>query len=350
MVKSPRKVDERREILVTPGLSVSYAGRGSGASITVVDNVGVALCQGTITAVVGESGSGKTSLGRALVGLSSRSAGPLHLQGKDVSGPVRKRPGFAHRLLQMVFQDHASTLNPSLSVGRIIARPLRLFGIVPRGKEKEEVRGLLGLVGLDAGIATRSSLELSGGQKQRVAIARAFAGRPDVVVCDEITSALDVSVQASVLNFLLSLQEKSGTSLLFISHDLGVVRYIADEVLVMYLGWICERGPADSIFAGPNHPYTTALMSAVPVPDPDDRREHVRLDGIVPSAADRPSGCAFHTRCPWKAGPVCENVKPPVREPRSGHFIECHHDIETLSALAHQRGVQSREGAGVTLS
>jgi peptide/nickel transport system ATP-binding protein len=250
----------------------------------------------------------------------------------------------------MVFQDHASTLNPSLSVGRIIARPLRLFGIVPRGKEKEEVRGLLGLVGLDAGIATRSSLELSGGQKQRVAIARAFAGRPDVVVCDEITSALDVSVQASVLNFLLSLQEKSGTSLLFISHDLGVVRYIADEVLVMYLGWICERGPADSIFAGPNHPYTTALMSAVPVPDPDDRREHVRLDGIVPSAADRPSGCAFHTRCPWKAGPVCENVKPPVREPRSGHFIECHHDIETLSALAHQRGVQSREGAGVTLS
>jgi peptide/nickel transport system ATP-binding protein len=344
---------DRPEVLVTPGLSVSYrihGSRGRG-SFTAVDNVDLALRKGTITAIVGESGSGKTSLGRALVGLSSHSAGAVSLRGRDISGPVRTRPGFAHRLLQMVFQDHAGTLNPSLSVGRIIARPLRLFGIVPRRQEAEKVSELLGAVGLNPATAARASVELSGGQKQRVAIARAFAGQPDIVVCDEITSALDVSVQASVLNFLLSLQERSGTSLLFISHDLGVVRYIANEVMVMYLGRICERGPAEAVFAGPNHPYTAALMSAVPVPDPDDRREHIRLDGVVPSAANRPVGCPFHTRCPRKIGTICETVEPPLRQPRPGHQIECHHEIETLVAFSSQQAQsQQRATLGTSMS
>lgn len=331
---------EPAELLTARNLTVSYRSRSSAASgsVTVVDRVDLTVREGTITAIVGESGSGKTTLGRALVGLTPPNQGELSLRGSDIIGPVGKRPGFVHRLLQMVFQDHAGTLNPALSVKSIIARPLRLFGIARSAAKVDEVKKLLAAVGLDPDVAARRAATLSGGQKQRVAIARAFAGRPDVVVCDEITSALDVSVQASVLNFLLTLQEKSGTSLLFISHDLGVVRYIADEVLVMYLGRICERGSADAVFSGPNHPYTAALMSAVPVPDPDDRRQHIRLKGVVPSIAQRPTGCPFHTRCPRKIGPVCETERPPVREPRPGHQIDCHHDLRSLSEFQRPTG------------
>ncbi|MBZ7924933.1 ABC transporter ATP-binding protein [Ensifer adhaerens] len=323
------------EVLTARDLSVTYELRPRGITagtmkMRVVDGVGLDLVEGSITAVVGESGSGKTTLGRAIVGLTHASGGAVLLRGDDISGPVRSRSSLAHRLLQMVFQDHGGTLNPSLSVGRIIARPLRLFGLVNRRDQSEAVRGLLDSVGLNPDVAAQRSDKLSGGQKQRVAIARAFAGKPDVVICDEITSALDVSVQASVLNFLVSLQKRFGTSLLFISHDLGVVRYIADSVLVMYLGRICERGPVDAIFGGPNHPYTAALISAVPVPDPDDRREQIRLDGVVPSAANRPSGCPFHTRCPRKIGAICEEQSPPLREPQPGHIIECHLAVEDL--------------------
>ncbi|MGF6177976.1 dipeptide ABC transporter ATP-binding protein [Ensifer sp. 4252] len=329
------------QVLVARDLSVTYEMRPRGLAsgtrrMRVLDGVDVKLFEGSITAVVGESGSGKTTLGRAIVGLTHASGGTVLLRSEDVSGPVRGRSSLAHRLLQMVFQDHGGTLNPSLSVGRIIARPLRLFALATRRDQTDAVRRLLDSVGLNPDVAAQRSDKLSGGQKQRVAIARAFAGKPDVVICDEITSALDVSVQASVLNFLVSLQQRFGTSLLFISHDLGVVRYIADSVLVMYLGRICEQGPVDAIFGGPNHPYTAALISAVPVPDPDDRREQIRLDGVVPSAANRPSGCPFHTRCPLKIGAICEEQTPPVREPRPGHLIECHLAVEDLPNAARR--------------
>ena len=210
--------------------------------------------KGQIVAVVGESGSGKSSLGSAILGLRKPSGGRITFLGRDITVAVERRGRQLHRMLQVVFQDHSATLNPSLPIGRIVGRPLRLFGVVARKDVAAEVRSLLTSVGLDPAMTRRRASQLSGGQRQRVAIARAFAGRPELVVCDEITSALDVSVQASVLNFLLTLQAEQGTSLLFISHDLGVVRYVADAIVVMYQGRIVESGSAEDVFGGPNHP------------------------------------------------------------------------------------------------
>jgi peptide/nickel transport system ATP-binding protein len=224
----------------------------------------------------------------------------------------------------MIFQDHSASLNPTISIGRIVSRPLQLFSIVSARQVEDEVKLLLHSVGLANDTARRKPAQLSGGQRQRVAIARAFASRPTLVVCDEITSALDVSVQASVLNFLLELQRDNQTSLLFISHDLGVVRYLADEIMVMYLGQVCETGPADAVFGGPNHPYTEALLSAVPIPDPKVQSARIRLKGSMPSAVSPPSGCPFHTRCPRSLGKLCEDEAPPWHDLGSGHRIRCH--------------------------
>jgi peptide/nickel transport system ATP-binding protein len=286
-----------------------------------------------ILAVVGESGCGKSSLGAAVVGLQPPTSGGLRFDGRDIAKPVGRRDPIVRRLLQMVFQDHAATLNPTIPIGRIVGRPLRLFSVVPSRQVDAEVRLLLRSVGLDETTVRRKPVQLSGGQRQRVAIARAFAGRPKLVVCDEITSALDVSVQASVLNFLLDLQRDNDTSLIFISHDLGVVRYLADEVVVMYLGHVCEAGPAEAVFGGPNHPYTEALLSAVPAPDPAARPARIRLSGTVPSAVSPPSGCPFHTRCPRKLDGLCETEPPPWRDLGGGHRIWCHLPISAESIL-----------------
>jgi peptide/nickel transport system ATP-binding protein len=315
-------------ILEVDNLRVYYPVQRSFGSrkqtVKAVDGVSLAVGRAQILAVVGESGCGKSTLGAAIVGLQRPTSGRVIFNGQDVSKPVGERDAMVHRLLQMIFQDHSATLNPTISIGRIVSRPLRLFSTVPARQVEDELKLLLRSVGLANETARRKPAQLSGGQRQRVAIARAFASRPKLVVCDEITSALDVSVQAAVLNFLLELQRDSQTSLLFISHDLSVVRYLADEIMVMYLGHVCETGPADLVFGGPNHPYTEALLSAVPVPDPEAPSARIRLKGGMPSSVSPPSGCPFHTRCPRSLGKLCEDEAPPWHDLGSGHRIRCH--------------------------
>jgi peptide/nickel transport system ATP-binding protein len=233
----------------------------------------------------------------------------------------------------MIFQHPDSTLNPRRSVGEAIARPLQLFGTVPPSEIRNEVVRLLEAVRLGEAYYDRLPRQLSGGEKQRVALARAFSGRPTLVLCDEPLSSLDVSVQAAVMNLLLEFQQKFETTMLFISHDLSVVHQLCDYVAVMYLGQFCEIGPTEAVFAPPYHPYTEALLSAVPIPDPSVERTNIRLSGTVPSALDPPSGCRFHTRCPRKIGPICERESPPCRETTEGHRIYCHIDIEELRAV-----------------
>jgi peptide/nickel transport system ATP-binding protein len=241
--------------------------------------------------------------------------------------------------MQMVFQNPDSTLNPSYTVGKQIARPIRHFKTVPKAEVKNEVLRLLKAVRLSSVYYDRLPRQLSGGEKQRVGIARALASRPDLIICDEPVSALDVSVQAAVINLLLEIQQVFGSSMIFIAHDLSVVRYFSDDIAVMYLGQIVEVGPADAIYAPPYHPYTEALLSAVPIPDPDVAQKDLRLSGNVPSALDPPSGCRFHTRCPRRqemlpdGGAICEKETPPWRTANRGHRILCHIPLEELEKL-----------------
>ncbi len=339
-VERPHPAGERTTILQIDELRVHYPVRrrmhARGGYIRAVDDVSLTVSRGEITGIVGESGCGKSSLGRAIIGLQRPSGGQLTFRGMDISKPVNRRSSLVHRLLQMVFQDHGSTLNPSLTVGGIVRRPLRLFSRSSRQQVYSDSVRLLRAVGLDETTLRRRPSQLSGGQRQRVAIARAFASMPELVICDEITSALDVSVQAGVLNFLLRLQRENATSLIFISHDLGVVRYLADKIVVMYLGRICEIGPADAIFSGPRHPYTQALLSAVPAPGPTARLRGIRLQGPLPSPLEPPSGCPFHTRCPRKIGPICEQEIPPWREAGASHRIWCHLRVEELDGQLDQ--------------
>jgi peptide/nickel transport system ATP-binding protein len=234
----------------------------------------------------------------------------------------------------MVFQNPESTLNPAHSVGYAIGRPLRILGTMSPREVHQETQRLLRAVKLDGNYIDRKPDQLSGGEKQRVAIARAFAENPRLVLCDEPVSSLDVSVQASVLNLLLEFQVERETAFIFISHDLSVVRYISDYIAVMYLGQLCEIGPTQSLFAPPYHPYTEALLSAVPVPDPRVRRKRIRLVGTVPSPINPPPGCRFQTRCPRKMGGICETQCPPKQEVNGEHQIYCHISIEKLSRLA----------------
>lgn len=341
----PRKLHSNQryvpDVLLASNVSVFYGEkpswlvrlvkRGKKYQVKAVDGVDVRLSQQAILGVVGESGCGKTSLAKAIAGLVPIIGGQIEFLGVDTSMVVEKRPKRILGKLQMVFQNPDSTLNPTQSVRQIIERPLQLSGIVPRSEIREEVRQLLDAVNLDESYLERYPRQLSGGEKQRVAIARAFASRPELVICDEPVSALDVSVQCSVLNTLLDIQESYGTSLIFISHDLSLVRYLCDYVVVMYLGKVVEMGPTEILSGPPYHPYTEALLSAVPVPDPTVQQARIRLDGLVPSALTPPEGCRFHTRCPRKFGQVCETTEPPPRSPCEGHVIYCHIPLEELS-------------------
>jgi peptide/nickel transport system ATP-binding protein len=318
---------------------VSLFGMGEKKYVKAVDDVSVRVAKGRTLGIVGESGCGKSSLVKGLIGLEPITGGQVEFMGVDTTKAVTQRDSKLIKEMQMVFQNPDSTLNPSYTVGKQIARPIRHFKTVPRREIKTEVLRLLKAVRLSSVYYDRLPRQLSGGEKQRVGIARALASRPDLIICDEPVSALDVSVQAAVINLLLEIQQVFGSSMIFIAHDLSVVRYFSDDIAVMYLGQIVEVGPADAIYTPPYHPYTEALLSAVPIPDPDVEQKDLRLSGNVPSALDPPSGCRFHTRCPRRqemlpdGGKICEQEVPPWRESEKGHRILCHIPLEALEKI-----------------
>ncbi len=302
-------------------------------AVRAVDGMSADLPRRFTLGVVGESGCGKTTFARCIAGLEEATAGEIRLEGKRLPYLARQRPVAALRQVQMVFQNPDASLNPQHTAGESVARPLvRLHGL-PRGQVQARVAELFRAVNLPEDYVNRLPHELSGGEKQRVAIARALAADPAAVICDEPISSLDVSVQAALMNLLVDLQQAQGTSYLFISHDLAAVRHLADWIAVVYLGRVWETGPAAEVFAPPYHPYTEALLSAVPVPDPDARQEQIRLEGSVPSAVDIPTGCRFHTRCPRKIGAICEQTEPPWQEGANGLRICCHRPLAELTVL-----------------
>jgi peptide/nickel transport system ATP-binding protein len=298
------------------------------------DDVSFTVKRGRTLGIVGESGCGKSTIAKAIVGLEPIYDGQLDFLNVDISKQLNKRSIDSIRELQMVFQDPNGVLNPSYSVGDQIAFSLRRFHTVPADQVHAEVERLLRAVKLDESYYNRLPRQLSGGEKQRVGIARAISTNPSMVVCDEPVSALDVSVQAAVLNLLLEIQSTRNTTIILISHDLSSVRFFSDDVAVMYLGRIVEIGPCETIYHAPNHPYTTALLAAVPRPDPDAAPSKVRLSGSVPSAVNPPSGCRFNTRCPLKIGAICEQEEPPKRDMGEGHLIYCHILPNDLRGLA----------------
>jgi peptide/nickel transport system ATP-binding protein len=292
-------------------------------AVQAVDGVTAGVAVGETLGLVGESGCGKSTLARALVGLQEFQ-GRVALEDTVLSGRPVKVPAAYRRDVRLIFQHPDASLNPRKRVRDILGRPLRLYGLAPTRREQDLRAGeLLQKVRLPKAYLDRYPHELSGGEKQRVAIARAFAGRPRLVICDEVTSGLDVSVQAAIVNLLLDLQAESGTSLIFISHDLNLVRTVADRVAVMYLGRIVETGAAGRVYEPPFHPYTEALLAAAPIPDPAVGVRRVRLTGPLPSPAQPPRGCRFHTRCHRKLGAVCEDVDPPTQVVAPGHGIAC---------------------------
>jgi len=297
------------------------------------DDVSFIVKRGRTLGIVGESGCGKSTIAKAIVGLEPVYQGNLEFLNVDITREVNKRSLDSIRELQMVFQDPNGVLNPSYSIGDQIAFSLRRFHTVAPEQVHSEVVRLLRAVKLDENYYNRLPRQLSGGEKQRVGIARAIATNPSMIICDEPVSALDVSVQAAVLNLLLEIQKTRNTSLILISHDLSSVRFFSDDVAVMYLGRIVEIGPCETIYHSPNHPYTTALLAAVPRPDPDAPPSKVRLGGRVPSAVNPPAGCRFNTRCPFKIGAICEQEEPPKRDMGAGHLIYCHLSPENLAEL-----------------
>lgn len=314
------------------------AGLSEERYVKALESATFSVPPGTTLGVVGESGSGKSTLVKTIIGLEASTGGEARFMSFDVTGDLSTRNIRLIEELQMVFQNPDSTMNPAYTVGYQIARPMIRFGTVPRDQVDREVLRLLEAVRLGPDYFDRLPRQLSGGEKQRVGIARALASRPDLILCDEPVSALDVSVQAALLNLLLDVQGEYGTTMLFIAHDLSVVRYFSDNVAVMYLGEIVEIGPAEAIYSPPYHPYTEALLSAVPVPDPSAPQRRIRLEGPVPSAIDPPSGCRFHTRCPRRVllpdgGRICEVEHPPWRDALNGHRILCHIPLDTLRTL-----------------
>ena len=303
--------------------------------VSANDGLSFEARRGETVAIVGESGCGKSTFARILMGLVQANSGSVELDGLELSRlPVTRRSAQTIRSLQMIFQNPFDTLNPSRSVGAQIARVIRKLGVErDELRIREQVQGLLDLVKLPREFAARLPRQLSGGQKQRVGVARAFAGRPAVVVADEPLSALDVSVQAAVTELLIDIQRREGTTLLFISHDLSVVRYLSDRVIVMYLGMIMEQGRTEEVFAPPYHPYTEALLAAVPIADRRYTKRKVLLSGEIPSASNPPSGCRFSTRCPYRIADTCDRLAPPLREFAPNHQIACHLPREQLSAM-----------------
>jgi oligopeptide/dipeptide ABC transporter ATP-binding protein len=310
--------------------------------ISAVDGVSFSVSRGTTLGIVGESGCGKSTTARVILGLTGADSGDILFEGNSVRFLARSGSFYAggkrkllRREMQMVFQDPYSSLNPRASIGDIIAFPMRVQGM--RGKEIKERRAmLLERVGLHPNHAAYYPYQMSGGQRQRVNIARALALQPKLVICDEAVSALDKSVQAQVLNLLKDLQQQFGLTYIFISHDLNVVEYMSDRVAVMYLGQVVETCTSDELYQNPMHPYTKALLSAIPKMDPDRRLTPLAIDGEIPSPLNPPSGCRFRTRCPMVMD-VCAKVRPPLTEPEPGHFVACHLFPGGAATLTPQR-------------
>ena len=324
--------DEREILLKVEGLQKHFPIRKGVlqrqvGAVKAVDGIDFEVRKGETLGVVGESGCGKSTMGRVITRLQEPTGGSIHFEGQDITrlNAAGMRP--LRRDIQMIFQDPYGSLNPRHTIGGIVSAPFRLQGVEPEGGVKQEVQRLLELVGLSPEHYNRYPHEFSGGQRQRIGIARALALKPKLVVADEPVSALDVSIQAQVVNLMDDLQEELGLTYVIIAHDLSVVRHVSDRIAVMYLGKIVELADRTSLYEAPMHPYTKALMSAVPVPDPKRRgtkSERILLRGDVPSPISPPSGCRFHTRC-WKATEICRTTEPQLIELRPGQRVACHH-------------------------
>jgi peptide/nickel transport system ATP-binding protein len=309
--------------------------------IRAVDDVSLAIKRGETLGLVGESGCGKSTVGRTILRLYKPTAGRIVFDGKDISQLNEQELRPLRRRMQMVFQDPFASLNPRHSVGRIVGEPLRTHGLAGRKESAARVRELLNTVGLPQDAAGRYPHEFSGGQRQRIGLARALALNPDFIVADEPVSALDVSIQAQIINLFEQLQEEFQLTYLFIAHDLAVVRHISDRIAVMYLGTFVEVSPAAELYENPLHPYTISLLSAVPIPDPvvERQRESILLAGDLPSPANPPSACRFHTRCPFVQPTRCREEVPSLRKLSSGHEVACHwaEDIQAGRLKPHER-------------
>ena len=295
--------------------------------VKAVDGVTLSIDRGETLGLVGESGCGKSTVGRTIIRLYEPTSGRIVFDGVDITSASESRMREIRRSMQMVFQDPFASLNPRHSVSRIIGEPMRVHGVSQTRRETSgRVRELLLRVGLPGDAGSRYPHEFSGGQRQRIGLARALAVAPSFIVCDEPVSALDVSIQAQIVNLLEGLQEELGLTYLFIAHDLAVVRHISDRIAVMYLGGIVEISPAEELYESPLHPYTISLLSAVPIPDPEVERQRTRifLSGDLPSPANPPTGCRFHTRCPYVQMTRCADERPALRELQPGHTVACH--------------------------
>nr|WP_325213690.1 oligopeptide/dipeptide ABC transporter ATP-binding protein [uncultured Oscillibacter sp.] len=318
-------------------------GKGGHTYIRAVDDVSFTVKSGQTLGIVGESGCGKSTTGNTIIRLLEKTSGEVYFQGHEISDMSKEEMEIIRPNIQMIFQDPYSSLNPRMRVFDIIAEPLRTHRVCKSERElREQVLDMMSVVGLQPDYASRYPHEFSGGQRQRIGIARALALRPKLIICDEPVSALDVSIQAQVLNLLASLQKEFHLSYMFIAHGLPTVKHVSDRIAVMYLGQLVELAGTDELCASPCHPYTEGLLAAIPIPDPALRRERssVLLQGDLPSPANPPSGCRFHTRC-VHCKEICEETVPAWREVRPGHFVACHFPVE------NGRGILERQDTAV---